>query len=206
MASFATRGKLLLSKLRPNSPDKLNNTRLGRIAQYFLNIAVDYKAAVSEMIADMRSHPGKTAVYVSVLTAAATLARTNPSETSFHVAVTESAHELLLLGESIRNHHSDDHVQSLLQASLNGTLRYSNCGLFSLMWIADCSPVVNTYKSQCKLVKPRWSQFHQHIVDIGILGRWHKLYQAMHDYDVNMEEWDATGKKRTLAGKDGDAR
>ncbi|KAL8584654.1 hypothetical protein ACOMHN_002383 [Nucella lapillus] len=196
MASFSTRGKMLLSKFRPKLPDKLKGGRLERIGEYFLSIARDYRAAVQDMVQDMKDSPRKTAVYLSLLAAGAVLAKTNPSETNFQEKVWHCHHDLLLLGNPIRNKHSDSHIHFLQGHYREGTLRYTNCGFFSLMWVGENDPAVDKFEARCGLVKSQWLEFHQQIVDVGVLGRWHRLEKAMVDYDISADEWDEKGQKR----------
>ncbi|KAK7508321.1 hypothetical protein BaRGS_00000560 [Batillaria attramentaria] len=198
MASSATRARMFLTKFQLKMPEKWKGGRLERIARYFQNIANDYKAAVLEMAEDMKASPRKSAFYLAVLGTGALLAKTNPSEVSFRATVTENAQDLMMLGDPIRNYKSDRYVQRLQEAYLEGTLRYTNCGLFSLIWIAGFDPAVSKYEARCKQVKPRWTEFHKQVVDIGVLGRWRMIHRAMQDYDINPDEWDEEGRKRPI--------
>ncbi|XP_076462428.1 mitochondrial import inner membrane translocase subunit Tim29-like [Babylonia areolata] len=196
MSSFSTRGRTLLSKFRPRFPEKWKGGRTERIRDYFMRIATDYKAAVADMVQDMKDSPKKSAIYLSLLGAGAVLAKTNPSELSFQEKVWHSHHDLLLVGDPIRSRHSDSHITFLQERYRENTLRYTNCGLFSLMWVAEYDPAVDKFEARCGLVKPRWLEFHKQVVDVGVLGRWYWLGKAMVDYDINEEEWDENGHKR----------
>ena len=159
-----------------------------------MNIASDYKAAVTDMVQDMKQAPKKTTFYLTLLASGAMLAKTNPSQTSFEVMLSDCHHDLLLLGDPIRNRHSDAFIQMLQENYRAGTIRYTNCGLFSLMWLAGYDPAVDKFEAQSGLVKPRWVDFHKQIVDVGVLGRWHAIHKAMFEFDVNPDEWDEQGR------------
>ena len=83
-----------------------------------MNIASDYKAAVTDMVQDMKQAPKKTTFYLTLLASGAVLAKTNPSQTSFEVMLSDCHHDLLLLGDPIRNRHSDAFIQMLQELSL----------------------------------------------------------------------------------------
>ena len=159
---------------------------------YFMTIFNDYRSACRDVIQGTKEAPKRAAVYLSMIVTAAVFTKTNPTENSFNVQLSEGHHDLLLLGQPIRNRHSDAHIKSLQQNKTEGTLRYTNCGIFSIMWLCSHHSHVDRYDAQCSLVKPRWKDFHQQIVDVGLLGRWHSLQSAMHDYDVNPDEWEHT--------------
>ena len=162
---------------------------------FFTNLTHDYKSAVVDMVQDMQQAPKKATFYLSLLASGIILAKTSPSEADFHAMLSDCHHDLILLGEPIRNRLSDTHVRRLQGCVREGTLRYTNCGFFSLVWEAGYDQDVNKFEAQCGLVKPRWLEFHRQIVDVGVLGRWYYLTQAMVEYDVNVDEWDKQGHK-----------
>lgn len=162
---------------------------------FFNSIFTDYKAAVLDAVQDMKDAPRKATFYISLLTSGAVLAKTSPSESHFETALSDCHHDLLLLGDPIRNRQSDDHIQTIQMYYREGRIRYTNCGLFSLIWLAGYKPAVDTFDARCKLVRPQWLDFHKQVLDVGVLGRWFYLRKAMHEFDVNPDEWDAEGHR-----------
>ncbi|XP_050407256.1 mitochondrial import inner membrane translocase subunit Tim29 [Patella vulgata] len=170
-------------------PDKLKGGRMEKIGNYFHNIYTDYKMVFIELGEDMKAKPLKSSIYCSILAASAVLFKTNPSENSFRTLMVESANDLALVGDPIRNTSSDNYMQNLINNHKDGRVHYVSLGLFSLIYLTDYRNSLGLYAAKCKYVKPRWSQFHKSILDVGVFGRWIYTEEAMKDYDVNPEEW-----------------
>ena len=48
--------------------------------------------------------------------------------------------------------------------------------------------------NECKeygrvFLSPRWVEYVDRVVDVGFMGRWWRMEEAMLEYDVNEEEW-----------------
>ncbi|XP_071118872.1 mitochondrial import inner membrane translocase subunit Tim29-like [Haliotis cracherodii] len=184
--------------LKPSFPEKLKGGRIEKIGDYFNMIFQDYKTVVVETIQDIKKQPVKSSFYISTLAGLGWLYKTNPSETSFRTQLIHSSQDLLLIGEPIRNPTSDNHIQDLSLTLKDGKLRFLSLGILTLVWRTQHSHWTGLYDAQCKQLKPQWSEFHKHIVDVGVLGRWIYLDKAMIDYDINTEEWDEDGKSKLV--------
>lgn len=144
----------------------------------------------------MKDRPFKSSVYLGLMTAAAVLYKTNPTEQHLRVTLVQDANELMLVGEMVRNPKSDEHIQTLIKAMKDDRLRRISLGIFSFLYITQFTKGIDLYAAHCSQLKPHWTEFHKHIVDIGVFGRWLYISKAMKDYDVNPEEWTEDGKQR----------
>jgi len=159
---------------------------------YFKNIYKDYETVGLETLTDMRKHKLRSTVYLSALGGSLYLMSTNPSEQAFYTQLTENTNDLLMVGDPIRNIHSDTTMQSLTRYLNQRRLRRFTFGVCSVMWIDNYDPCVDLYEAQCKHLKVGWLEWKDKIVDVGVAGRWRGLDRAMIDYDINMEEWRTT--------------
>ena len=160
------------------------------IGQYFANIYNDYRTVAVEAAQDAKLHPFKTGVYFALLSVAGYFTKTNPTKRQFESELTECANDIAVVGEPVRSPHSDTHVQHLVCCTNAGLLRRTTFGIFSVMWIDNYDPAVDVYEARCKLLKVGWLEWPERIVDIGVLGHWRWLEQAMIDYDINPAEWE----------------
>lgn len=159
-----------------------------------MNIIDDYKTVAIEIGQDMKSRPIKSSIYISLITGAGVLFKTNPSVQDFNARLTESVTDLMLVGDLIRNPSSEKVVDELVELNNQRRLRCYNLGLCSLMCIKNCGPEVGLYAATCKHLKPHWTEFHKTIVDVGVFGRWVFLEKAMEDFDINPTEWLEDGR------------
>lgn len=154
----------------------------------------DYRAVAIDTLEDMKARPIKSSVYISLITTAVALLKTNPGEREFHSRLTEHVTELTLVGDRIRNPKSEATVNQLAQYANDGRLKCYNIGFCTLMCLQSYSSEVNVYSAHCKYTEPHWMEFHKTIIDVGVFGRWRKLEEAMKDFDINPDEWQADGQ------------
>ncbi|XP_041360883.1 LOW QUALITY PROTEIN: mitochondrial import inner membrane translocase subunit Tim29-like [Gigantopelta aegis] len=174
------------------SLERLKGGRMERIGNYFLNILNDYKQAFVDLGQDMKSRPIKSGIYLGLLGAFGVLVKTKPSVDSYNAELIEKAHDLLLIGDLIRNKYSDEYLRDVVSSLKDGRLRFLNLGVCRVVWRSNYSSWVKLYDAQCKQLKPRWTEFHKQVVDIGVCGRWIYLDRAMEEYDVSEDEWKQT--------------
>ena len=152
--------------------------------------------AIVDIVKDSKESPVKASIYIGTLFTLGTLYKTNPKERDYDQAVTESAHEMLLIGKDIRNPHTDLYLSSILEAKRDRRLRYISLFFFSLVYFDTSSHDSGIFESRCNLVKPHWTEFHKQIADVGVFGRFIYLDKAMVDFDVNTDEWTEDGRPR----------
>ena len=152
-------------------------------------MADDYKAVAQETFQDITSGSIKAAVYLSGLVTLGLLHKANPTERDLESVLMESAHDLSLVGSSIRSREADEFVDKLCSARRDGNLHHTNLGIFSLVWISEHRDELDLYRAKCKHTNLPWYQWHEKVVDIGILGKFMILNRLMKDYDVNTNEW-----------------
>lgn len=163
---------------------------------YLYGIYGDYRTVAVETVVEMKNRPLKSFVYLGLMTTGAVLVKTNPNEQHLHVTLLEDANELMLVGDVVRNPKSDEHIQTLLKAMKDDRLRRISLGFFSFLYITQFTKGIDLYEAQCRQVKPHWTQFHKHIVDVGVFGKWLTINKAMRDFDINPEEWTEDGKPK----------
>ena len=164
-------------------------------ANYLKVVYGDYKTVVKETGEDIKEHPLKTGIYLSILSVVGYLWKNNPSERSFRVELLEHMNDLLLVGDLIRNPRSDSHMQRLMWCYNNGQMRRMNLGVCSFMWQDNFPEEVDLFEAQCKPIMVGWLEFKDRILDIGVAGRWLWLNEAMIDYDINSDEWPDESEK-----------
>ncbi|RUS83081.1 hypothetical protein EGW08_009167 [Elysia chlorotica] len=168
---------------------KANIGLLKRFGNYLKIIADDYKAVAQETVQDITSGSIKAAVYLSGLVSLGILHKANPSERDLDTVLMESAHDLSLVGESIRSREADEFVDKLCSARRDGRLHHTNLGILSLVWVSEHRDELDLYSAKCKHTNLPWYQWHEKVVDVGILGKYMTLNRLMKDYDVNPSEW-----------------
>ncbi|GFR71360.1 mitochondrial import inner membrane translocase subunit Tim29 [Elysia marginata] len=162
---------------------------LKRFGNYLKFVADDYKAVAQETLQDITSGSIKAAMYIGGLAGLGVLYRANPTERDLETDLMESAHDLSLIGEPIRSTRADDFVDKLCSACRDGRLHYTSLGILSLVWISEYRDELDLYSAKCKHTNLPWYQWHEKVVDIGILGKFMTLNKLMKDYDVNISEW-----------------
>ena len=165
-------------------------SRIRRIGNYFKRILDDYVAVGQEILQDMKARPIKSSIYIGLIGTSLYFAKRNPSEASFQEQLVNNSNDLLLLSDLIRNPSSDSHIQKLVRANNEGTLRRFSFGVCSIIWMDNFGKEVDVYEAHCKPLKVGWVEMMtDRVVDVGILDRWIYMDDAMIDFDINPEEW-----------------
>jgi len=151
-------------------------------------VALDYKFAALDTLADIKARPAKAIFYLSLCSGGYIAYRTVPSEKDYHAGIVEASNDLLLVADSIKNKNSDAYVQKCLYYECKGLLRYQHFGLFSLVYYSEQDINNKSYIATCKYSNPRWTEFHKYIVDIGFVNTWWKLQWEMVDFDIDFEQ------------------
>ncbi|KAL4237077.1 hypothetical protein ACF0H5_005461 [Mactra antiquata] len=188
----------LLPILRANSTaleaEAPKLSRRQRIVNYFKNILNDYKDVAIETGQDMKKHPLKSSIYISLITSTLVLMKTRPSEQNLHDRLTECTTDIMLVGERIRNPKSETAIDEYSRYANEGRLRCYNLGVCTLVCLKSHSKDVKLYSANCKYTEPHWTEFFSTVYDVGVFGKWRNLEKAMIDFDINTEEWDDDGQ------------
>ena len=152
----------------------------------------DYKAVAVETKNDIKSHPIKASFCLLGFGILGFFHKTVPDEASFLDKFLESTTELAIVGEKIRNPETVAFMRSIVQHQNKERLHYTNFGLFSIVWFSDHGNGVDLFEAHCQHLQPKWRQYRDRIVDVGVLGQWVWIQQYMHDYDINPDEWGET--------------
>ena len=93
------------------------------------------------------------------------------------------------VNKSLLRKESFHHLIMLSEAYSTDRIRYSNFGLFSIIWTDRYSRTNRFYESQSRYFTVNWSNFCDEIVDYGFLNRWWILSEKMLDYDVPSDDF-----------------
>ncbi|XP_071453507.1 mitochondrial import inner membrane translocase subunit Tim29 [Hetaerina americana] len=170
-------------------PERYKGTFVEKWHKYWVNLIIDYKEVGADTLAAIKNKPRKAAVYFAGLAAFGYFVKTNPDEQSFRHALVEYMNDVSQVDETVRNPVAAQHLHYIEKCHNANLLRRLNIGFMSFMWVDNYDPVCKLYKAQCTYLKPKYSTFHERIVDVGFLNTWWGLRKFMIDYDVNPSEW-----------------
>lgn len=157
------------------------------VRDYLRNVYVDYKTVLLETAVAVQQKPHKGLLGFGIISSMYYAYRTNPSLNDFICALNANRLRVLLLSDLIRNPTADQYLNSVMQLFNEDRIRWMNCVFFTVIYRSEFSRADSTYEARCKILQPRWWQFHERVVDVGAFNLWFKLDQAMIDYDVNAD-------------------
>ncbi|KAG8236130.1 hypothetical protein J437_LFUL001611 [Ladona fulva] len=187
---FPTKTVNILSRINFELPDKYKGTFLEKWHKYWKNLILDYKEVGVDTVKSVKERPLKAATYISGLGVILYLVKNNPDEHNFQSAFISCLNDISVVGETIRNPSSQEHLDFLQRCYNANVLRRLNIGIMSFIWVDNYDSVCKLYKAQCTYLQPKYSTFHERIVDVGFLNTWWGLRKYMEDYDVNPKEWE----------------
>lgn len=159
-----------------------------KISNSLKSAAGDYKNAANDTLTSMRNRPLKSTIYTGLFSAAVYLTRSKPSEEEFMAQVIENRTTMTLLSDNVRNKECDSHLKRLSRYTAKNQLRYQSLIFFSVIYSSEYDIDNKFYESQCKHLKPRWSEVFNQILDVGCFGTWWVLRYKMTDYDVDFHQ------------------
>ena len=88
-----------------------------------------------------------------------------------------NAHEdLTITPASNRNKTVQNHLNLVTRCENEGTLRFTNLGILTLVWRDNFDASVGSFQSQCSYLKPTYSEILQErLIDVGFHGKWQIL-------------------------------
>jgi hypothetical protein len=93
---------------------------------------------------------------------------------------------MALVFQDSQNPSSVSYLKNIEDCRNKDSLRVLSLGLFSILWIDDYASQLATPDARCKYLEPKYSTFHERIIDWGFFGKWWKIEESMKDYDVNV--------------------
>ena len=168
--------------------------------QYFKNIIDDYVYVFKEIGSDIKTYPIRSTVYTSSLLGFVYLWKTNPGESMFKEQLANNNNTLLLIGQPIRNPFADKFMTTVNDCYNNGTLKYLNLGVCSVMWVDNYGKEADLYLARCPPLKVGWLDMKDRIVDVGILNKWWFIETAMENWDINPQEWGEKDERVQMPG------
>merc|ERR1712071_704315 len=159
----------------PEVVKEVKETYIQRSKRFWNVLISDYKDSVRETIKDVKAKPKKTSVYLGTMYAGAT----NPNEKSYLEVVLESADEMILISDSNRNRSVENRLKFIHSCYNEGLIRHLSLGMFSFIWLDNFHNDCALYPSQCYYIQPGFLDFHTRVIDVGFLGRWWNIQNAM---------------------------
>ncbi|XP_014748715.1 PREDICTED: uncharacterized protein C19orf52 homolog [Sturnus vulgaris] len=164
---------------------RLGDTRLARWLRALLQ---DYSSSLREAAAGARRRPGLSAATLLALGLGASLASTVPDLDSLESAAVAAGATLGQLPPSSRSPRSERHVLRLLRLRERGRIRVRNLGLVAVAGADPHGSDPALYSARCPHLRPSiWDMGE--LLDLGFLGRWWMLREALRDCDINEEEF-----------------
>jgi hypothetical protein len=178
--------------LRPSLslPDRYRGGRIERTVDYLKLVFNDYKQVLTDVRNDARDRPLKASIIGSVIGLLGYCVARNPDECDLRQQLIDSQNNLSTVPKSIINRSSCDHVLELSQLLNEKLVSYQSLGLFSVIYLRDCSPNCCLFYNQCQYLRPKLKSYlWERILDIGFVGKFRVLDNKMIDYDINYNEW-----------------
>ena len=168
-----------------------NVGRLKKVFFWFYNPSInalrDYKDVFVEAGKSAKLRPIKSLIYGGIGTGITYCAYKSPSLAHFDSAALENHHRLLMLSLRLRNPCSEEYINRVRQLVTEKRLGYRNLGIISLLYQTHSNKELKEFSAV--FLSPRWVDYADRIVDVGFLGSWYYMDQAMRDYDINDQEW-----------------
>lgn len=151
----------------------------------------DYATVARETVQGCKDRPVKAGVVFSGLGFLTYAYQTNPTELEMYDYLCERRQKLVLVPNSEHNPATTKELTARDFLISQNRLHYYNLWFFSLLVASDYNDKLRIYSSQDSNLKDwPWTELWRNIVDIGALGRWHRMETAFVDYDVNTDEID----------------
>ncbi|KAK6620361.1 hypothetical protein RUM44_006762 [Polyplax serrata] len=185
-------------------PEKAKGTVVEKWIKYWEGLINDYVEVFRDTLHEGRTKPYKTAAIAAAGSFFTYAVYNNPTEQDYRDGVIYYQNLFGLVGKSVRNPGADVYLKTLEKAFNHKLIRRLSLGICCFMWIDNYDNALGIYKSQCEYLKPRYTNFHERIIDFGFLNKFWMLDRKMEDYDVNPNEWidfskaDYDYKKRIL--------
>lgn len=129
----------------------------------------------------------------SVVAVTTTAIATNPDMNDFMEQRVGWCNEIALVGRSIRNPASENHLKDVNKLLNQSRLECYDLILCSLLIRESYDPQCELYPAQCSFLQPTYFEMlTEKLVDFGAFGRWWLIDRVMKDYDVNEKEIEAS--------------
>ncbi|EFP05834.1 hypothetical protein CRE_27398 [Caenorhabditis remanei] len=159
------------------------------IKEYFQRMGTDYATVARETVAGCKERPLKAGVVFSGLGFLTYAYRTNPTELEMLDYLCERRQQLVLVPSSEHNPATTKELTSRDFLLSQNRLHHYNLWFFSLSVASDYNDKLRIYSSQDSNLKDwPWTELWRNIVDVGALGKWHRMDKAFIDYDINTNE------------------
>ena len=160
-----------------------------KLSTYLKLVYADYKEVFLDLYKGSKKHPIRSSLYFLTAGGLFYLTKHNPDQTTYRNQLIESSEKLILVSKTIQNPKSLNYLQEIEKYYNEGVIRRLNLILFSIIWIDNNDNNCVIYKSVCPYLRPRYSDYFQRIIDVGVLDKYWLLDKFMTDYDVNESEF-----------------
>lgn len=153
----------------------------------------DYRFSTVQTVELYKEKPIRMSIYTALAIASGYLFSQNPSMEDYENHLATLTCDLAEVGDAMRNKETSKHIQTLIDYQSQGRLRRFTLGVCSFIWVSEYTSFLDLYEAKCKEVQMTWSEWPEHIVDVGFLNRWLSTEKAMVDFDINPDEWKECG-------------
>lgn len=167
-------------------PEKYKGTVVERLLLYGKGLILDYRDVLIDVGKYIKEKPVRSSIYAGLGATIVYCFKHNPSESDFLEQFRLHNTNMILVDKSCHNPISSEQLIFLERCYNQKIVRRLSIGVCSFLWINDYDRALGLYKATCKYTKPDYLSWHKRIVDIGFLGKWWKIDEKMHDYDVNV--------------------
>ncbi|XP_022911278.1 mitochondrial import inner membrane translocase subunit Tim29 [Onthophagus taurus] len=164
---------------------KVKGTILEKWIAYWKNVYKDYKDVAVDVTTDLRQKPMKAFGIFTGIGLATFCAKMNPDATHFRNDYLKACNDLILVHTSLQKQVSADHLKFIEHCYNIKVLRYTNLGLFSIVWVDQFSDACKIFEAECPYLQIEYGKFYGRVIDIGFLNTWWILRSKMIDYDIN---------------------
>lgn len=185
--SFSTR--IANMRTRVNNtftlPERFKGTMVEKWANYWKALLSDYGDVATGVVKGAVEKPKKAVFYAISGYGLYQCTQRCPDEDEFFRQFCLATNNMILVPSALQNPKSADYLRRI-QGDLNqNRLRCLSLGIFSILWEDLYDKEDCTYPAICEYTQVTFSNFHEHIVDIGFWNQFWRLKWELYNYDVN---------------------
>ncbi|XP_044258425.1 mitochondrial import inner membrane translocase subunit Tim29 [Tribolium madens] len=164
---------------------KISGTFIEKAAIYMKTIWNDYKEVAVSVRSDIKEKPLKAAGFFTGMGFTMYCLTHNPNEQSFRAKFIQCSNDVSLVSSNLVNGAAVEHMKMIQTCYNRDLIRYTNLGLFSIIWVDKYSDQCNMYETNCSYLKLPYRKFASQVIDVGFLNIWWVISRKMLDYDIN---------------------
>ncbi|TRZ07871.1 hypothetical protein HGM15179_019236 [Zosterops borbonicus] len=165
--------------------------RLGdtRLALWCRSLLQDYSTSIRDTLSSARRRPGTAVTWVTLLGLGSLFTSSVPDRDSLEAAAVAATAALGQLPGGSRSPRCERRVLRLSKLRERGQILVKNFIFFSVALADPHGREPALYRARCPHLQPRLWGLSGELLDVGVLGRWWGLEEALRDSDINEEEF-----------------